>query len=243
MKVVDNIIEEWRVRLFDISWFMRGVNEKIARMANEEEGCKGRFWEGRFKSQALLDEAAILSCMVYVDLNPIRANIEKTLEESDFTAIQQRLHAYAQDNDLGENTDAEAIVDVLEERLEQQQALKEALNVNEQPEAALMPFDGSSHTSIDVALPFTQADYFALVDKTGRIIREGKKGFISSEEPEIIKRFGIDPDQWIDHVKKFGQHYGMCVGAVDRVVAYAALFGQQWSKGVGKSAEVYRQAA
>ena len=53
----------WHERLYDIGWFMRGVNETIARMANEEENCKGRFWEGRYKSQALLDETAVLSCM------------------------------------------------------------------------------------------------------------------------------------------------------------------------------------
>jgi len=85
---VQEYIEEWRERLGSISWFMRGVNETIARMANVEEGCSGRFWEGRFKSQALLDEAAVLSCMVYVDLNPVRAGMEKDLYDSDFTSIQ-----------------------------------------------------------------------------------------------------------------------------------------------------------
>ena len=93
LAIVESSAEVYKKRLIDISWFMRSLNEPIAREANKEDKCTEHFWEGRFKSQALLDERAILSCMAYVDLNPVRAKIADTPEQSDFTSIQLRIKA------------------------------------------------------------------------------------------------------------------------------------------------------
>jgi len=72
---------------------MQLLNQYIARQANIEDKVTGCFWESRFKSQALLDERALLTCMAYVDLNPIRAAMAKTPENSDYTSIQERIKA------------------------------------------------------------------------------------------------------------------------------------------------------
>ena len=84
-------IKEKRRRLSSISWCMRFVCERIARQSNREDNCTGRFWEGRFKAQVLQNDAAILACLQYVDLNPLRAGIARTIEDSDFTSVQDRI--------------------------------------------------------------------------------------------------------------------------------------------------------
>ena len=93
LRKVNEMVAEFRERLMSVSWYMKSINEHIARQANDEDKCTGHFWESRFKCQALLDERALLTCMAYVDLNPIRACMAKDLHGSEFTSIKERIEA------------------------------------------------------------------------------------------------------------------------------------------------------
>ena len=90
-ETLHRLIPIYRDRLGNLGWFMKCLNEPIARQANKEDGCTGHFWESRYKSQALLTEEALLTCMAYVDLNPTRAGMCNTPEESDYTSIKERI--------------------------------------------------------------------------------------------------------------------------------------------------------
>ncbi len=66
------------------------LSQSIAQRASKEDGEVGKFWQARCLAVRLLDETAILACAAYVDLNPIRAALAETIEESDFTSVQKR---------------------------------------------------------------------------------------------------------------------------------------------------------
>ncbi len=84
-------VGETRQRLNSLGWFMKCLKEPLARMANKEDGCKGTFFEGRYKSIAILDEEALLTTLAYVDLNLVAAGLAKTAEESAHTSVKARV--------------------------------------------------------------------------------------------------------------------------------------------------------
>ena len=229
------VIGQWRARLSDISWYMRCLNEHIAREANKVDGCKGRFWEGRFKSQALLDEKALLACMAYVDLNPIRAGLSETLEGSDYTSIQERIEAYGararearpetEQTNPTFQTDAASSVPT-EPRAEQE---REESCVSTAP---LVEFTGNTGDA-ESGLPFHFSDYLELVDWTGRAIRTDKRGFISEDVPPILSRLGVEAESWIETVRHFRRHFYDFVGPADVLVQHSQAMGRSWLRGVG----------
>ncbi len=90
-QTLGDCIAAFKDRLASVNWFMKCLNEPIARQANKLDGCTGHFWEGRYRSQALLPEEALLSCMTYVNLNPVRAGMAKTPKASEYTSVRERI--------------------------------------------------------------------------------------------------------------------------------------------------------
>ncbi len=173
---VREIAEDWRSRLADISWFMRCLNEFITRIANKEDGCKGRFWEGRFKSQALLDDVAVLACMTYVDLNPIRAGLAKTPESSAYTAIQERIRnhrAHRTHNSVSDHPLATS--SVIREDHPAAHKMDAVVEIGIRP-ALLLDFVGDERIDQPKGISYSLDDYLQLVDWTGRAIIDGKRG-------------------------------------------------------------------
>ncbi|MEM0516655.1 transposase [Pseudoalteromonas sp. YIC-827] len=176
----------YRERLSDISWFMRVLNEGIARQANREDDCTGRFWEGRFKSQALLDEAALVACLAYVDLNPIRAKAADLPEKSDYTSVKTRIASAKK---------------------------------GQQP-TALMPFVGNPREKMPKGLPFELQSYLELVEWTGRCMREGKPGHISSDAAPILERLDICSENWLALTTSFTKVFHGAVGKEQALTTY-----------------------
>ena len=184
--VVHQMIAEYRKRLMDLSWFMKCLNEHLARLANEEDNCTGHFWESRFKSQALLDERALLTCMAYVDLNPIRAAMCQSPEDSEYTSIQERI---------------------------------------KRDSSKLLGFGKED-------IPYSLTDYISLVDLTGRVIVDNKRGYIPNKLPDVLLRLNINPDSWMDELTSFKTKGRTAVGTVAQLKLFCKRMRNKFSVGV-----------
>jgi putative transposase len=197
-----------RKRLSSLSWFMGRLNEYIARAANKEDQVKGRFWESRFKCQVLLDDAAIAACMVYVDLNPVRALLAPTPEKSNFTGIQQRIRAHQ--------------IQMMAKESKQQ-------DISDTLASWLCPIPLS--TDPNGILPMTETEYFNLVDRSGRLVRSDKRGVIDADLEPILQRLGIKSEAWVETVSSFEAKFGLAAGLFSNLRDFAKRIGRQWFSG------------
>lgn len=201
---------ELRKRLGSLSWFMKALNEPIARRANREDDCKGKFWESRFKCQALLQPHAVLSCMAYVDLNPARAAMCDTLAGSDHTSIQRRLRE--RDSFSEKSNPDRSMLD-----------------------RSLKPVAGIDADSL---LEMTESSYIDIVQWTGEQVRADKRGALkpltksNRSVPVEIRSITNHPKQWLRQVQGTESVYYRAIGSAEALMAKAEALGQAWMKGI-----------
>jgi hypothetical protein len=222
-------VAERRARLADLSWLMRAVAEDIARRANREDECTGRFWEGRFISVPLLDQVALVACMAYVDLNPVRARICDRPERSRHTAVRQRITARQRHRARGR-----LLTEAVSPAAGASAVAAAKLSAEVTPEAGcwVAPVTACT-TGISSSAPVAERcwsldDYLTLVDATGRLLCTGKRGHIPAELAPLLARLDVHLDQWLAAMRGWRSFIGRAVCAFRTRLARAQALGQQW---------------
>ena len=219
-------LAEIRLRLSHISWFMRMVAEPLARRANAEDEVSGRFWQGRFKSVKLCDEAAILACSVYVDLNPIRAGLATTPEESDFTSAQRRIENLQRAEVGRERQVASTRSDSAPDDWLAPLPLCEGENL-----LGSMPSTGAARASDHGFLPMSLEQYLELLDWTGRQLASGKRGAIPADLAPILERLQIAEKDWCELAGNFGRLFQRVAGRPSSLARQRSRHGRRFRSG------------
>lgn len=198
-------ITRWRTRLGNLGWFMKSLKEPLSRAANKEDGCKGTFWEGRYKSIAILDEESLLATCAYIDLNPVAAGIAATPETSPHTSLRQRVRHARECGEL-ESLKAAARGSVAGSRAAGK--LEES--------HWLCPLDDRRRKDSareGMLENFSLGTYLLLMDYISRLAREGKAR-VGPEVAGIFQRLGTSAEFWsgrlqamFGHQRLLGSHF------------------------------------
>ncbi len=189
----ENKVAIMRERLGSLGWFMKALKEPLARMANQEDECRGAFWEGRYKSIAILDEEALLTTCAYVDLNPVAAGIATAPETSTHTSVRQRVRhvrSKGRMEDLKAATCSASVASSIADDLEL--------------DHWLCPLEDRSRHGADregMLESFSLGSYLLLVDYTSRLCRLGKAR-ISSEVASLLDRLGSSEEIWRQRIER-----------------------------------------
>ena len=219
-------IRELRRRLASVSWFMRCLNEHIARRANREDQCKGRFWEGRFKCQVLLDEGAVLACLAYVDLNPIRSGVTDRPETSEFTSAYDRIMAGQARRDLVQASGSERDQDT------GTRVVSDQARASVEADRWLCPLNDGPQVRSEALLALSTDEYLEVLDWTGRQLRGDKKGAIPADLQPILERVQVRSEHWLETVDGYGRLFHRVSGKVESILAAARQAGKRWLGGI-----------
>ena len=190
-------IEEYRERLGDMGWFMKLLKEPLARQANKDDDVNGVFWDGRYKSIAVIEEEALLATCAYIDLNPLAAGMAALPETSRYTSVRQRVRHFHQKNQHKQL------------KMARQGSVAASRKIgNAEQDHWLIPFeDRRPHTNCrpsskreGMLEKFTLGNYLLLIDYTSRMFREGKAR-VKDGIPPIFDRLETNLELWAGKVQ------------------------------------------
>jgi REP element-mobilizing transposase RayT len=250
-------IGEIRERLSDISWFMRALCEPIARLANKQDECTGRFWEGRFKAQRIADEAGLLACSMYVDMNPIKAAMAESPEQATHTSAYDRLGGQK-----GQKIESAALdlVAVSNEQAGEEikskpasQRRRERAAKRRSPTGKRIRRDGwlapltlgpklasdpelhgdGLRASDKGFLNISLEKYLALLRWTARQRSPSESGEVPRALRETLTQLGIEASLWRDLVWNYKRYFGRstCTGSRESMAADAQRHGKHHHHG------------
>jgi REP element-mobilizing transposase RayT len=259
-----------RQRLSDISWFMRALSEPIARIANRQDECTGRFWEGRFKALRIMDETGLLACAMYVDLNPIRAAMVESPDKANHTSAHDRIHAAKgkqidsaafdlvpvtnqEAGDRIKNTPVAELKKQITTKKRKPTGRKIACDAWLSPltlDKQILSVDPQVHSAGLRAsdrgfLQIKWEDYLQLLNWTAK---QGIDGGVADKVPSklatLLTSLGVDSAMWRDMVWHFKKYFGRstCIGSPDAMDADAKKSGKHWHRGQRAARSFYLAA-
>ena len=254
-----------RSRLSDISWFMRALSEPIARLANKQDECTGRFWEGRFKAQRIADEAGLLACAMYVDLNPIRAAMAQSPDQAVHTSAYDRIKAERGElmpsaafdlvavstEEAGEQLRRTPTAELKKRRLAKRRnqtgkrILRDSwlapLTMSAKLAADPQVHKGGVRASDKGFLSLRWQDYLALLRWTSKQRVKEAVTELPAKLQSALSSLGIEASMWRDLVWNFKRYFGRasCAGSPNAMAADAARTGKRFHHGQRQASECF----
>jgi len=219
-------IQKLRNCLSSISWFMAILCENIARRANQEDECRGRFFETRFKCRECADPSGMLLCALYVDLNPIKAGEAASPRSARYTSAYQRIQAMTQranardraDGWLGELTLREGTL--------------------EDETIAYSSRWGRRASDLGL-LPISLENYLKLLEWTARQLRSGQRSTIPADLETLLDHLEINEEAWLETVQDYETAFCHAVGSPSALAEVAKRMGARCLKGAAASRRLF----
>ena len=219
-------IQKLRRRLSKISWFMGILCENIARRANAEDDCTGRFFESRFKCRECVDDAGKLLCGLYVDLNPLKAGEATSPETARYSSAYQRILARQQAPDAPDRADG---------------WLAE-LSLRDGPEEDLTKVYSSrtGRRASDLGvLSISWDNYYQLLAWTWQEMRSGHRSTVPQDLQAVLDQLQVQADTWVDSIRDYEETFGHAVGGAAGLAAVAERMQRRCLRGAPACRRVF----